>query len=99
MSWREGLTTAERGYGSRWQRARERFLVRHPLCRHCEAAGIVTPAVEVDHVNPHKGDQALFWSPENWQPLCSSCHAQKTAREQGRRTRPRIGLDGWPLDP
>jgi 5-methylcytosine-specific restriction protein A len=37
----------------------------------------------VDHIIPHRGDQALFWDEENWQPLCLVCHNAKTAREDG----------------
>ena len=32
----------------------------------------------VDHIVPHRGDQALFWDEQNWQPLCKSCHDKKT---------------------
>jgi 5-methylcytosine-specific restriction endonuclease McrA len=28
----------------------------------------------VDHKIPHRGDQVLFWSEDNWQPLCKRCH-------------------------
>lgn len=76
-------TAAERGYGSRWQRARLTFLNDHPLCVRCEAKGLVTEATVVDHVTPHKGDQGLFWDEANWQSLCETCHNQKTANEDG----------------
>lgn len=76
-------TSAQRGYGSRWQKARATYLMRHPLCAHCEAAGRVTAATVVDHVTPHKGDQALFWDTANWQPLCKAHHDAKTATEDG----------------
>ena len=29
---------------------------------------------------PHRGDMKLFWDESNWQPLCESCHNQKTGR-------------------
>lgn len=75
-SWRTGKTTAERGYGSRWQRARATFLSRseNVLCRMCQADGRVTPATVVDHVIPHGGSQTLFWDSNNWQPLCKRHH-------------------------
>lgn len=76
-------TAAERGYGSRWQKARVGYLCSHPLCRACEAEGRVTAAVHVDHIVPHKGDPSLFWDSDNWQPLCARCHNAKTAREDG----------------
>ena len=37
----------------------------------------------VDHIIPHKGDEALFWDEDNLQSLCTPCHNQKTAREDG----------------
>jgi 5-methylcytosine-specific restriction protein A len=37
----------------------------------------------VDHIIPHKGDKDLFWDSNNWQPLCKTCHDEKTAREDG----------------
>jgi 5-methylcytosine-specific restriction protein A len=41
----------------------------------------VTAAYQVDHVVPHRGDRTLFWDREgNWQSLCRSCGAAKSAR-------------------
>lgn len=71
----------ERGYTTAWQKAREAFLRAHPLCAVC--APRVTPAIVVDHIQPHRGDRALFWDRSNWQPLCKPCHDAKTAREDG----------------
>ena len=76
-------TAHQRGYNRRWQKARITYLGRHPLCKHCEAAGLVVAATEVDHIIPHKLDQGLFWDSGNWQALCKRCHSQKTAREDG----------------
>ena len=73
-------TASQRGYNSRWQKARLTFLARHPLCAECERQGKVTAATVVDHVIPHKGDQVLFWDSENnWAALCASCHSRATA--------------------
>ncbi len=74
-----GNSTA-RGYGYRWQQARIGWLADHPLCVQCEAEGRLRVATEVDHVIPHRGDQALFWTRSNWQSLCKPCHSAKTAR-------------------
>lgn len=81
-SWRTtGQTTAQRGYGGRWQKARKGWLDKHPLCAECEKAGRVTAATDVDHIIPHRGDMKLFWdSAKNWQSLCSACHKAKTGR-------------------
>ena len=45
----------------------------------CHEEGIVTPAVQVDHVVPHKGNPQLFddWR-GNWQALCRACGARKS---------------------
>ena len=74
----------ERGYSHRWQMTRKRFLVKHPLCALCEQSGKLTPATVVDHIQPHRGDQTLFWDKQNWQPLCKRCHDQKTRLEDQR---------------
>ena len=75
-------SAAARGYDSKWQREREAYLKMHSVCRRCNCE----PASVVDHVIPHRGDQKLFWSRSNWQPLCATCHnrhkqrAEKAAR-------------------
>ena len=35
-------------------------------------------ATVVDHIIPHRGDDALFWDQSNWQALCKKCHDKKT---------------------
>ena len=85
-TWRSGKTTAERGYGAKWQRARARFLGKpeNVLCRMCSAEGVTVLATVVDHIVPHRGDQDLFWSEANWQPLCAAHHsADKQRAEAG----------------
>lgn len=71
----------QRGYSNVWRKARATYLSSHPLCVICEPQNRVTPACVVDHVQPHKGDQDLFWDSTNWQALCQSCHNSKTAKE------------------
>ena len=80
-AWREGLTTAQRGYGGKWQRYRLKFLERNVLCAMCHAQGKVTEATVVDHIVDHRGNQALFWDRANHQALCKPCHSVKTAAE------------------
>ena len=76
-------SSAQRGYGYKWQQAREGFLRHNPLCAECQRHGRVTAALIVDHIKAHKGDMTLFWDRMNWQPLCKPCHDAKTAREDG----------------
>lgn len=59
---------------------RDRFLAANPLCMQCLQQGRTTPAVDVDHVQPHDGDPDRFWAWENLQGLCKACHTAKTAR-------------------
>lgn len=79
---RRGNASA-RGYTWKWREARAAFLSEHPLCREHERRGELAAATVVDHIKPHRGDMALFWSRSNWQPLCAACHSAKTAREDG----------------
>ncbi len=67
-------SSASRGYGHRWREAREGYLSRHPLCVGCKAVGRVEASVVVDHVQPHRGDQDLFWDEDNWQACCEWHH-------------------------
>jgi 5-methylcytosine-specific restriction endonuclease McrA len=79
---RQRGTSHQRGYDSRWRKARLLFLELHPLCIKCSNDDHrVVAATVVDHILPHKGDQHLFWSQSNWQSLCKSHHDQKTATE------------------
>lgn len=57
-------------------------LLREPFCRECAKRGVSTWATDVDHIQDHKGDWALFVDESNLESLCHSCHSQKTMREQ-----------------
>lgn len=97
MSWRKGKTTAERGYGSRWQRARKSFLSANPLCVRCKKRSHLTPATVVNHKVPHRGDQALFWDRGNWEAVCAPCHDRDIKLEEAGKAKVHIGIDGWPI--
>jgi 5-methylcytosine-specific restriction protein A len=87
----------ERGYNTRWEKARKTYLMRNPLCVMCQKEGRVTAATVVDHIIPHKGDTRLFWDTENnWQALCKPHHDRDKQREERGRFQA-IGEDGWPL--
>ena len=68
-----------RGYDSKWAKARIAYLSKHPVCAMCQKVDRVTVATVVDHIVPHRGDKKLFWDSTNWQPLCKKCHDKKTA--------------------
>ena len=75
----------QRGYNYRWDKLRDRFIRNNPLCRICALQGKVTEAAQVDHIQPHRGDQEKFWDEGNLQALCASCHSRKTAQEVNAR--------------
>lgn len=81
----------------RWQRKRARHLAKEPLCRMCLSEGQVTQATVADHITPHREDPDLFWNGE-LQSLCARHHNRdKQSAEKGGKPKPRIGLDGWPV--
>jgi 5-methylcytosine-specific restriction endonuclease McrA len=75
-------TARERGYDSKWDKARAEFLAEHPHCRVCGE-----PATVVDHIVPHRGDPKLFWDRKNWQSLCA--HHHNGAKQSQERRSPR----------
>ena len=88
-------TSAQKGYGYRWQKARATYLAHNPLCVMCEKDGRVTLATVVDHKIPHKGDQQLFWDSGNWQSLCKRHHdSDKQMLEKSGRERAEFDADG-----
>lgn len=69
-------SSAERGYGGRWQTFRAWFLLHHPICNDCGVA----PASDVHHVQPLRETPELQYDESNCRALCHSCHAIRTAR-------------------
>lgn len=93
-------TSTERGYGAAWRKIRDAVMRRdHWLCQPCQRKSKVTAATEVDHILPKS--QGGTDEGDNLQAICSACHKAKTQAEaaeaQGRRTKPEIGEDGWPV--
>lgn len=80
-----------------WQRLRRVQLAQDPLCLYCSEMGRVTAATVCDHIEPHKGDEELFFDHNNLQSLCKPCHDSVKQREE--RLGVRIGADinGYPL--
>lgn len=76
----------DRGYDSRWAKARASFLKRNCFCVKCMADGKYVEATVVDHIVPHRGDKTLFWTESNWQALCKKCHDRKTWNEDAHPT-------------
>ena len=78
-----------------WQRLRASVLAGEPLCRMCQARGVVVEATDVDHISGDPSDN----STDNLQPLCHACHSLKTARDHGKDVYLGCDVDGMPLDP
>ena len=83
----------------RWRRMRAEQLDAFPLCWYCEQAGRTTAADTVDHVTPHRGDEALFWDRLNLRSACPTCHNAAGHQRDLYGYTPGAGLDGEPLDP
>lgn len=82
-------SSAQRGYGYRWQKASKAYLQHHPLCKDCQSRGLIVGATVVDHIIPHRGDWTIFWDSSNWQGLCFRCHnSRKQSIEKKNQHRP-----------
>jgi 5-methylcytosine-specific restriction endonuclease McrA len=90
------MNTSKRKAGRPWQRLRQSILQREPLCRLCMKRDRVALAVEIDHETPLANGGTD--DPTNLRPLCRECHLDATRRQFGRRAKPRIGFDGWPIE-
>lgn len=85
-------------YGSqRWRNRSKHQLREHPLCAYCLEKGKIIAATVSDHVQPHHGDEVLFWFGE-LQSLCYQCHNSAKAAQEKRGYSTQIGEDGWPID-
>lgn len=103
-------SSAAKGYGYRWQKARAAWLAEHSTCVECRKHGRLERAAVVDHIKPHRmawalesGDadaiaaaRRLFWDRGNWQSLCKRCHDSYKQRLE-KSGEPGCGLDGIPL--
>lgn len=69
---------------ARWQALRSRVFLRDLFtCRKCGVLIQHPPDRVADHIEPHRGNPALFWSEENVATLCKPCHDRvKQAEEQ-----------------
>ena len=92
-----GKSRIERGYDNRWMKLRLVVLARDKhLCQPCRRKDRLTPAIAVDHIVPEaKGGTDEL---DNLEAICGPCHQAKTLADQGKRIRPRIAEDGWPIE-
>lgn len=105
MSGRRNQRSAEaEGYRklyrtTRWRAVRAAQLRAEPLCAMCLQMGKTRAATVADHKRAHRGDEALFWDPDNLQSLCAPHHDAARQAEERRGFVIGNGLDGRPLDP
>jgi 5-methylcytosine-specific restriction endonuclease McrA len=50
--------------------------------RGCGFTTADTSLLVADHVDPHRGDERLFWSTDNLQTLCKPCHDRHKQRAE-----------------
>ena len=90
----------EGNYGAGWKKTRLRILERDRYlckCEDCALTGRLRPATEVDHkIRISAGGTG---EDSNLQAINSECHKIKTIREEGRRPKYGVSIDGLPLDP
>jgi 5-methylcytosine-specific restriction protein A len=88
-------TTTAKGYGTRWQRVRRRYLYAHPWCVLCSKTATVA-----DHFPESRRSLVArgVSDPDAWsrlRPLCTTCHNRETAKHQpggwaAERVKPRL---------
>ena len=96
-----------RGYGAEWDKIRKLVLERDSYlcqCKYCKAEGRMTLATHVDHVISKAKASLMGWTqkqiddPSNLQSINKNCHERKTIEEKGGKPKPKIGLDGFPIE-
>jgi 5-methylcytosine-specific restriction protein A len=49
----------------------------------CAEKRVALPCASVvDHMDPHRGDMALFWDKSRWQSLCATHHSGEKQRQE-----------------
>lgn len=90
------MAKTERVRGRAAQRNRERILRRDSgLCQACLRRQRITIGHEVDHIIGL--EQGGSDDDSNKELLCHECHTDKTARDNGKRSKTRFGPDGLPI--
>jgi 5-methylcytosine-specific restriction protein A len=65
-----------------WKRLRLWQLSEFPLCKDCEARGLLVSASQADHIQSIASGGAAL-DADNLQSLCQPCHSKKTRSEGG----------------
>lgn len=66
-----------------WRRLRWRVLKEALFtCARCSRVEADTSLLVCDHIEPHRGNEALFWKRSNLQCLCAPCHNSAKQSEE-----------------
>ena len=79
-----------------YQRWRKEVLNNEPYCRKCKENDIFELATDLDHIIPREKGGAVM-ELDNVQPLCKSCHQDKTEKDRGYTPRIEFDQDGFPI--
>lgn len=71
-------------YDRGWQALRKAFVQDHPLCRHCEAEGMIVAGQDVDHIIPVRIAPERRLDVTNCQHLCKRHHSLKSAEDRAK---------------
>ena len=79
-NYRKGQSKLKVIRASKMEKYKSKAIKQEPLCARCLNEGKVTSGAHVDHVFPHRRDNARF-TVNLFQTLCQSCHTLKTQDE------------------
>lgn len=68
-----------------WRTLRRNILHANPLCIECKKEGKLVGAVDLHHKKDLKDRPDLALEPTNIIPLCKSCHAKITVKNQEKK--------------
>jgi len=73
-----------------WKATRNYYIELNPLCEECLRNDIITPGVDIDHIQPLATNYELRLDLNNLQTLCKRCHQQKSANEKKELYKPHV---------
>lgn len=79
-NWLKDQTHVKIYNSARWRNLRKSYIQRHPVC---EMEDCTRPSYYVDHIKSIS-DGGAIWDEGNFQGLCVSCNASKTAKQKSK---------------
>lgn len=68
----------KRGYDWTWEKLRNYYIWRNPICVLCEERGIIRAGEHIDHIIPIAEAPELRLDEANLRTLCQPCHNRVT---------------------